>query len=141
MASKRNTIHKVGKPTTEGHVRVSNDLVRQTVASLGERGANAFAVLVFLMSHEHGWQTSLADISTAFKWGSNCNRARLAFDALIADRRLIIRQYVRAGGGNRHQDYFIRADGGQFADDEIEKYSTPIELPGGRGSRRPRAER
>jgi hypothetical protein len=99
-------------------------------------GTDGFAVLVLLLSHESEWETSAGEIARQLGLGRNRQRARAALNRLVADRRLIIREYRRHSGGLIHSEYILYADGRKFTEREIEKWSQPITVIGGRGSRK-----
>jgi hypothetical protein len=129
----RNPIRRIGAGPSQGFTRVPNQLVRQAIPTIGTDG---FTVLVLLLSHECGWETSAAEIGRQFGWGRNRQRVSAALNRLVADRRLIIREHRRRGGGRVHQEYILWADGRQFSDSEVEQWSVPITVIGGRGSRK-----
>jgi hypothetical protein len=129
----RNPIRQVGAGPSRDFTRVANQLVRQAIPAIGTDG---FTVLVLLLSHECGWETSAAEITRQLGLGRNRQRARAALDRLVADRRLIIREHRRHGGGRVRQEYILWADGRQFSDSEVEQWSVPITVIGGRGSRK-----
>lgn len=107
--------------------------MRECVPAIGTDG---FTVLVLLLSHEDGWETSAVEIAQRLGWRQNQKRARAALGKLVADRRLIIREHRRHGGGLVHQEYIVRADGGQLTEREVERWSVPITVISGRGSRK-----
>lgn len=117
----RNTIHKLGKPPRGGYTAVPNDSIRDS--SLDEA---AFRVFALLLSHECGWETSASAITQQLGWGKNRNRAGNALSALVKDRRLVIRDRVKASGGRVNQDYILYADGHRFTDAEHEIHSRTV---------------
>jgi hypothetical protein len=133
--SGRNPIRKIGEPMGNGHVRLPNDVVRQCGSTIGLDG---LGVLAYLMTHEQGWETSAAEIAESLGWGGNRKRVAAAIKALVAHRRMILREHYRESGGHKFTEYVLRLDGGQVTEDEIEKWSVATEHAGGRGSRRKR---
>jgi hypothetical protein len=129
----RNPIRQIGTGPSRDFTRVANQLVRQAIPAIGTDG---FAVLVLLLSHESGWETSAGEIARQLGLGRNRQRARAALNRLVTDRRLIIREYRRHSGGLIHSEYILYADGRKFTEREIEKWSQPITVIGGRGSRK-----
>jgi DNA-binding PadR family transcriptional regulator len=127
----RNPIRRIGDGPSQNFTRVANQLVRQAIPAIGTDG---FTVLALLLSHERGWETSAAEIARQLGLGRNRQRVRAALDRLVADRRLIIREHRRHGGGRVRQEYILWADGRQFSDREVEQWSIPITVIGGRGS-------
>src|SRR5205085_5373953 len=84
------------------------------------------AVLLLLMSHRDGWQTSEKDVSEMFGWGRNRRRATRAFKWLMVDRRMVVREHRRDGAkGYTNREYIFHADGHRMTVEEIEKWSAP----------------
>jgi hypothetical protein len=124
-----NPIRRLGDRPSAHFTQVPNAIVRD-----GTIGSDAFRVLVLLLSHADGWTTSAGEISKRFGWGRNREKASAALDNLVAERRLIIREHRRDGGGRVRQEYIVNADGAQFTEEDIEKWSVPLIVNGGRGS-------
>ncbi|MGO9032215.1 hypothetical protein [Mycobacterium sp.] len=127
--SGRNPIHRIGSAPGRDYTKVANGLIRHGAAQLGP---DAFTVLLLLLSHTDGWETSAVEISRQLLWGKNQRRARAALASLVIHSRLVIREYQRDGGGVVKREYVFFADGRQFTAEEVEKYSQPI-IVAGRG--------
>lgn len=117
----RNAILKLGKPPKGKYTAIPNDSIRDS--SLDEA---AFRVFALLLSHDCGWETSASAITEQLGWGKNRNRAGNALRALVKDRRLVIRDCVKASGGRVNQQYILYADGRRFTDAQHEIHSRRI---------------
>lgn len=125
--SGRNPIHRIGSAPGRDYTKVANELLRHGPAELGP---DAFTVLLLLLSHAEGWETSAVEISRQLHWGKNQRRARAALASLAVHSRLVIREYQRESGGVVNREYVIFADGRKFTAEETEKYSQLIIVAG-----------
>ncbi len=113
---------------------MSDELIRSG-AHDDALGSDGFVVMAFLLSWASGpgkrtWETSAAQISEEFGWGRNRERATRAIARAIKDGRLIRREYVRDGQlVARRCAYVICSGGRRFTDDELVRWSAPIQLP------------
>lgn len=124
---RRNPIRRIGHPPNRDFARVPNALLRNGVA---EMGADGFAVLLLLLSHKDGFETSAVEIGNQMCWGKNQRRARMALDALVRARRLVIREHLRDGGGCVRREYIVHADARRLTDEEVTRWSVPIIVAG-----------
>ncbi|MHC9294185.1 hypothetical protein ACRCUN_17110 [Mycobacterium sp. LTG2003] len=112
---------------------MSNELIRSG-AHDDALGADGFVVMAYLLSNVRApdkppWETSAAQISEQFGWGRNRERASRALDRAVKDNRLLIRGYLRDGQlVARRRAYVVCAGGRRFTDEELLRYSAPIEL-------------
>lgn len=119
----RNPIHRIGDPPQRDYVRVPNDLARNGVINLG---ADAYVVLLLLLSHASGWETSAVAIGQQLGWGKNQRRARVALAKLADEHRLVIREHRKDAGGVVRREYVLYGDARRFTDEEVAKWSVPL---------------
>jgi hypothetical protein len=125
---RRNPVHIVGRRIGQEYTAVPNDLIRRGVAELG---LDAYAVLLLLMSHKEGYETSAVDLSARLGLGKNQTRAAKALTRLASARRLVIQPHRQAfAAANSWVAYVVRADGDRFTDEEIEKWSQAVLVVG-----------
>ncbi len=122
MPQHRNPILKLGNPSLRNHTKVPNELLRDGAAEMTSDG---LTVLLFLMSHNNGWETSAVAITRQFGWGKNRDRAGNALQSIVKANRLVIREHQKPGGGRVRQEYIFKADGSKFTDVEMHQFSTP----------------
>lgn len=131
---RRNPIHAIGEPMRHGVTWVSDELIRSG-AHDDTLGSDGLAVMLFLLSwasspNKRTWETSAAQISEQFGWGLNRERAKRALDRAVKDGRLLMRGYLRDGQlVPRRCAYVVCAGGRRFTDEELLRWSVPIELP------------
>lgn len=133
---RRNPIHVVGDPMRNGVTWLSDELIRSG-AHNDALGSDGFVVLAFLLSWaglpnqtKRSWETSAAQIAHDYGWGLNRERAARALESAVKDKRLVIRGYVRDGAMvPRRCAYVVCAGGRRFTDEEMLRWSTPIQLP------------
>jgi hypothetical protein len=132
--SRHNQVRRIGHASgTIGFTKIPNELIEQAA----EIGLSAFAVMVLLLRHRDGWETSAVDIARSLRWRTNRQRVREALAVLEKAGWLVIRDHfwadaageqLRRGFGLR-QDYVVRADGRRFDDAEREEWSRPVLVP------------
>lgn len=132
---RRNPIHVIGDPMRKGVTWISDELIR-SAAHDDVLGADGFVVMAFLLSwapaagSKRAWETSAAQLSEQFGWGSNRRRATQAIDAAVKDGRLLIRAYTCDGEiVPRRRSYLVCAGGRRFTEEERVQWSEAIELP------------
>lgn len=131
----RNPIHVIGDPIRKGVTWISDELIRAG-AHDDTLGSDGLVVMAYLLSWasasptKRAWETSAAQISEQFGWGRNRERASRALNRAVKDHRLIVRPYLRDGQlVARRCAYVVCSGGRRFTDDELFRWSTPIELP------------
>lgn len=120
-----NRVRRIGRARGNGFTLVPDDLMRHGIPEIG---VNAFAVMVLLLSHSDGWETSAVEMTRQLGWRSNRRRCAAAIAALQKSGRLVVRDHVYDDGCRVRQEYVIRADGGRFSDAEREEWSQPVVL-------------
>lgn len=121
----RNPVKRIGRARGSGFTMVPDELIRDGVE---EVGVNGLAVMVLLLSHSDGWETSAVDMSRQLGWGKNRRRCAEALAALRKAGRLVIRDHRYDDGHRVRQEYVVRADGGRFSDADREEWSKPVVL-------------
>lgn len=122
----RNPIRRLGGRPTRGCTLVPDELIRHGVPEIKAEG---LAVMVLLLSHANGWETSAVEMSHQLGWGENRRRVRAALERLVKARRLVIREHRRDGGGRLCQEYIFHADARRFSEEEWTMWAAPIVLP------------
>lgn len=103
-----------------------DELIRHGVPEIKAEG---LAVMVLLLSHADGWETSAVEMSHQLGWGANRRRVRDALERLVQARRLVIREHRRGGGGRLCQEYIFYSDARRFSEEECAMWAAPVVLP------------
>lgn len=132
IVGNRNRVLFAENSIHSGYTRLDNELIRHGghPTELGQDGLMLMAYLVSAAGapHDKPWETSGQAISKLFGWSKNGDRVAKASERCEKGQRLVRRKHVRNGKEIENRwDYVVCPGGRKFTDEELSRWSRPVE--------------